>query len=271
MRLFSIILVGSLAVFAQGQDYSADLLQAAMNGRTGKVKAFLDNGASLEAVDADGRTPLMLAAQHGQLATVELLLGRGANASARDRQGDSAYTLAMFDPVGRGSHEEVLKLLPKPPRPKLAIEVTWSASRLTSSCFGTREEVTRTLDQIHLDDKFLRAFADYARISGRNLVELVGRPADADGLLRVQLAPSSACSAPDGDNLNLTVDVNVLGEPGGTFAFAKSYGGAVKGPSAKQAASLAQYAALFEPSIAPHVGPIYWAAVAAVYRLAPAR
>jgi hypothetical protein len=271
MRLFSIMLVSALAIFAQGQDYSADLLQAAMRGRNGQVKAFLDDGASIEAVDADGRTPLMLAAQHGQLATVELLLGRGANASARDRQGDSAYTLAMFDPVGHGNQAGVLKLLPKPPRPKMAIEVTLSSSRLTSSCFGTREAVARTVDEIHLDDKFLRAFADYVRISGRDLVELVGRPADADGLLRVQLVPASACSAPDGDNLNLTIDVNVLGEPGGTFAFAKSYGGAVKGPSAKQAANLAQYAAIFEPSIAPHIGPIYSAAVAAVYRLARPR
>ena len=271
MRFLATVLWSASALLAQGVDYSADLLQAAMRGRSEQVKAFLDDGASLEAVDASGRTPLMLAAQHGQAATVELLLGRGANAFARDREGATAYSLAMFDSVGHGKREAVLKLLPKPPRPKMAIEVKWSPVKLVGSCFGTRETVTRTVDDAHLDDKFLRAFGAYVQASGHKLVELVGLPADADGLLRVELQPASACVPPGGDSLSLVIAVQILREPGGKVVFERTFGGAIKRLNAPLAANLRQYAPIFQPWVQPHAGPIYWAAAAELYRIASAR
>ncbi len=256
------------ALLGQGQDYSGDLLQAALRGRNDQVKAFLDDGASLEAVDGSGRTPLMLAARRGHASTVELLLGRGANPTARDHDGATAYVLALFSPLGRGNHEAVLKLLPTPPRPKMALDVKWSPGKLVSSCFGTREEVARAVDAFHPDDQFLRAFGAYVQSSGRNLLELVGEPADADGLLRVELQPASACAAQTGDNLSLSFDVRIFREPGGATILQKVFGGGVKGLHARTAANLKQYPAVFQPWIAPQAGPIYWAAAGELYRAA---
>jgi hypothetical protein len=272
MRFLAAVMLSASALLGQGQDFSADLLQAALRGRNDQIKAFLDDGASLEAVDRNGRTPLMLAAQHGHAATVELLLGRGANAQARDREGATAYVLAMFSPVGHGDHEAALKLLPAPPRPKLALEVKWTPGKLVSSCFGTREEVTRVVDRFHPDEQFLRAFGAYAQSNGRNLVELVGQPADADALLSVDVQPAAACVAQTGDSLSLTIEVRILREPGGEPISQKTFGGAIKqAVNAPHAANLEQYAAIFEPWIKPHAGPIYWAAAGELYRAAVAR
>jgi hypothetical protein len=268
MRFFAAALWGASVLLGQGQDFSADLLQAAMRGRNDMVKAFLDDGANLEATDRNGRTPLMLAAQHGQAATVELLLGRGAIATTRDHDGATAYLLALFAPAGHGNHEAVLKLLPAPPRPKLAIDIKWSPVKLVSSCFGTREEVARTVDDFHLAEQFLRAFGVYVQSSGRNLVELVGEPAGADGLLSVNLQPASACVAPAGDSLSLSIEVHILREPGGETLLQKTFGAGLKGLHARTATNLKQYAPIFQPWITPQVGPIYWAAAGELYRAA---
>jgi len=271
MRFFAVVLLSAPALLGQGQDFSGDLLQAALRGRSGQVKAFLDDGADLEAVDSNGRTPLMLAAQHGQAATVELLLGRGANPAARGHDGATAYVLALFSPLGRGNHEAALKLLPKPPRPKMALDVKWSPIKLVSSCFATREEVARAVDAFQLPEQFLRAFGAYAQSTGRNLVQLVDEPSDADGLLRVELQPASACVAQAGDNLTLSVEMRVLREPSGETIAQKTFGGGIKGLHAQRATNLKQYASIFEPWIKPHAGPIYWAAAAELYRAAIAR
>ncbi|MFY9726705.1 MAG: ankyrin repeat domain-containing protein [Bryobacteraceae bacterium] len=271
MRLFAAVLLSASALLAQGEDFSPDLLQAAQRGRDAQVKAFLDDGANIEAVDKDGRTPLMLAAQHGHAATVELLLGRGAKADARDRQGATAYVLALFSPAGNGKHEAVLKLLPTPPRPKLALDVRWSPVRLVSSCFGTRQEMARVVDAFHPAEQFLRAFGAYVQSSGRNLVELVGKPSDADALLRVELQPASACVAQAGDHLSLSIEVRIFRQPGMTMILQKLFGAGIKGLHARTVANLEQYAPVIQAWIKPQAGPIYWAAAAELYRFPIAR
>jgi len=271
MRFFAAVLLGASSLIGQGQDFSGDLLQAALRGRNDQVKAFLDDGASPEAADKAGRTALMLAAQRGHSSTVELLLGRGANASARDHEGATAYVLALFSPVGRGDHDAVLKLLPTPPRPKMALDVKWSSVKLVSSCFGTRDEVARAVDGLQLSNQFLRAFGAYVQTSGRNLVELVGQPADADALLRVELQPASACIAQNGDSLSMAIEVRVLRQPGGETIFQKTFGAGIKGLRAEKATNLKQYTSILQPWIKPQAGPIYWAAAAELYRAAGAR
>jgi hypothetical protein len=268
MRFVAVVLVSACGLAAQGQDFAEDLLQAALRGRNDQVKTFLDGGANLEASDRNGRTPLMLAAQHGQAATVALLVERGAKVSARDRDGATAYVLALFSPLGRGDHEAVLKLLPAPPRPRMALEVGWSAGRLASSCFATREEVARTVEGLQLPAQFLRAFGAYVQFSGRDLVQLVGRPADADALLRIELQPTSACVAEAGDIVGLAIDVRVLREPGMEPVFQKPFGAGSQGLHAQRATNLRQYASILQPWIKPQAGPIYWAAAAALYRAA---
>ena len=266
MRFAAAVWLSACSLLAQGQDLSDDLRQAALRGRNEQVKGFLDDGANLEAADRNGRTPLMLAAQHGQPATVELLLGRGANAAARDRDGATAYVLALFSPVGRGDHEAVLKLLPAPPRPKMALEVKWSAGRLASSCFATREEVAREVDRLELAGQFLRAFGAYAQFSGRGLVRFVGQPTDADALLRIEIEPASACVAQTGDSVGLIIEVRLLREPGMEPIFEKPFATGIQGLRPKTAANLRQYASILEPWIKQQAGPIYWAAAGAAYR-----
>jgi len=270
MRLLAAALLSASTLLAQGDDFSDDLLQAALRGRNNQVKAFLDDGAKLEAADRNGRTPLMLAAQHGQASTVGLLLGRGANPAARDHDGATAYTLAVFSPLGHGDHAAVIRLLPAPPRPKLALEVKWSPTRLVSSCFGTRAEVTEVVDGFHPAELFLREFGAYVQSSGRNLVELVGEPSDADALLRIELQPGSACAAQEGDALSLATDVRVFREPGGEAIFQKLLGGGIKGLHAQMAANLEQYAPVFQAWIKPQTGPVYWAVAAELYRMSAA-
>jgi hypothetical protein len=267
MRHCAAVLLSAWALLAQGEDFSADLLQAAMRGRNDQVKAFLDDGANIEAVDRNGRTPLMLAAQHGQASTVELLMGRGARTAARDHDGANAYALALFSPLGHGNHAAVLKLLPTPPRPRLALDVKWSPVRIASSCFGAREDVSKVVDGLHPAEQFLREFAAYARLSGRNLVELVADPADADALLRVELQPASACAGA-GDNLSLAVEVHILREPGMAPVLQKLFGGGIKGLHAQTVANLGQYGPVLQAWIKPQAAPIYWAAVAELYRTA---
>jgi len=208
----------------------------------------------------------MLAAQHGRASTVELLLGRGANPAARDHEGSTAYMLALFSPAGRGDHEAVLKLLPKPPRPKLALEVKWSAAGLASSCFGTREEISRVVESLRPVEQFLREFGAYVQSSGRNLVELAGLPADADAVLRAELRPAAACAAQAGDNLGLSVAVEVVLQPGSKAILQRVFGGGVKGLRSQTATNLGQYAPVFAAWIKPQAAPIYWAAVAELYR-----
>ena len=271
MRLLPAILLAAISLCGQVQDFSADLLEAAMRGRTDQVKAFLDDGADLEAVDSSGRTALMLAAQHGHATTVELLLGRGARPAARDRDGATAFVLALFSPIGRGNHEAVLKLLPAPPRPLLALEATLSSERLVSSCFGSRADTLRVLQALQLPEHFLRAFGAYVQVSGRNLVELVGEPANADALLRIELQPIAACAAPAGDSLGLAIEIQLVRRASQEPLLKKSFGGGIKGLHAQTAANTGQYGAIFQPWIKPQAGPVYWAAAAGLYRAALAK
>jgi len=271
MRFLAAAVFSASALLAQGDDSSGDLLQAALRGRNGQVKAFLDDGADLEAADRSGRTALMLAAQHGQVSTVELLLGRGARADARDSRGDTAYSLALFSPAGRGNHQAILQLLPAPPRPRVALDVRWLPVHLISSCFGTRDQVSQTVDAIHPAERFLREFAAFAQVSGRNLVVLAGDPADADAVLRVEIEPGAACAAQQGDTLSLSLEVRILRPPGMDVVFEKFFGGGVKGLRSQTASNLEQYRPVFEAWIKPQAGPIYWSAAAELYRLAPKR
>jgi uncharacterized protein len=86
------------AGLAAAQDTTADvnrqLLNAVSKGDSASVRILLDNGANVEAKDANGSTPLVLAAERNDIAMVKLLLEKGAAAGAKDQQGDTALIQA---------------------------------------------------------------------------------------------------------------------------------------------------------------------------------
>ncbi len=63
-------------------DPDFELLMAATEGDTSKVKALLEIGTDVNTATYDGVTPLMYAAQNGHLRTVEILIDSGARLNA---------------------------------------------------------------------------------------------------------------------------------------------------------------------------------------------
>ena len=70
---------------------------AAMIGDTEVARTLLDSGASLDARNADGRTPLHTAAFAGKVKVVDLLLERGADPAPRGPIGDTPADSARAD------------------------------------------------------------------------------------------------------------------------------------------------------------------------------
>src|ERR1019366_737927 len=156
-------------------DSGKELLDAASQGHTTSVQDLVAKGAPLEVKDKNGRTPLMLAAQHGHVATVRLLLEKGADDASRDRTGATAWVLAMFAPSGnRNGNDEVLKLLPQPPRPKIAVEAVLTTNNLYNSCIMRLDQLTRLVGGLRLDLLALAAFRRQAAASGKDLIEITG-------------------------------------------------------------------------------------------------
>ncbi|CAK9191193.1 unnamed protein product [Sphagnum troendelagicum] len=73
----------------QGLGQTSLLLSYASKGDVDAVKQLLDEGASANASDYDGRTALHLAASEGHVPVVELLLQHGVDVNPVDRWGDT--------------------------------------------------------------------------------------------------------------------------------------------------------------------------------------
>nr|WP_217345401.1 ankyrin repeat domain-containing protein [Noviherbaspirillum sp. L7-7A]MBV0879678.1 ankyrin repeat domain-containing protein [Noviherbaspirillum sp. L7-7A] len=92
----------------------APLTLAAANGHDAVVILLRQRGATVQHVDAYGRTALIFAARHGKISTVELLLKFGANLHHKCRQGYTAQQHAS-----RAGHSGVVALLQEGhPRPR---------------------------------------------------------------------------------------------------------------------------------------------------------
>jgi hypothetical protein len=262
-------------------DAGAELLAAAAQGRTDRVQALMGQGAPLETRDKEGRTALMLAAQHGHAATVRVLLEKGADATARDERGATAWVLAMFSPAGaRGGIDEVVKTLPQPLRPRLALEASWSVADLYSSCSMRPEQLTRHVNQLQPDRLALAAFRRYFAASGKELVEIAGANgrgvaavpddeafAGADAVLSLVVRPGAACQPQESvDNLSLTIDVQLLRAKDHAVLLRKTFGGGLKGLHRQAVTGQAQYLPVYEDWVKAHAEQIYWAAVEAWFR-----
>jgi ankyrin repeat protein len=91
-----------LLVTAHGRTYAqpaakpiaADFVAAIRKGDTDAIRRLLDNGADVNARDADGNTPLILASFYAGPECVELLLKKGADANATNKAGVTALIRA---------------------------------------------------------------------------------------------------------------------------------------------------------------------------------
>ena len=105
------------------------LAKAAARGNLAKAKELLDEGASINASDALGRTPLHMAAFSGHPKTSDLLIARGANIEAKDRVGMTPLHAAVLG----GDEPEVELILDKNPNIKAATDTGLSALHLAAA------------------------------------------------------------------------------------------------------------------------------------------
>ena len=73
-----------------------DLMYAALEGHTERVKALLRKGADVNARDGEGRTALMFAVVNLHYEAMEALLEHGADVNARAHDGGTALSLAAM-------------------------------------------------------------------------------------------------------------------------------------------------------------------------------
>ena len=105
MRFTLVLTLFTLIGYAA--DSSEDLLAAVRKGDLAAVKAFLDNGANVNAKSPYGATPLFFAADRGNIEMVKLLLQRGADVDVKDTfYGATALTWAA-----EKERIDILKLL----------------------------------------------------------------------------------------------------------------------------------------------------------------
>ena len=175
LRLVVLFVLAIPAVASGNKD--KDLLDAAHRGDIPAVRAALSAGADVETRDKNGRTPLILAAELGNVDMLRLLLEKGAKPDSRGKNGFTAYGTALLLPPGQ--REKVLPVLPKPPLLRLAAESAWLPESMASSCYLSRPELAENIDKLHLDAVVVGAFADYARLKGKDVVEVVR--AEAEG------------------------------------------------------------------------------------------
>ncbi|MGD0499008.1 MAG: ankyrin repeat domain-containing protein [Bryobacteraceae bacterium] len=269
----------ALAFSAMAADPGADLLRAARQGDTPRVRALLDAGAGLEARDKNGRTPLLCAAEQGHADTVRLLLDRGAESGARDREGLTAYGLALFSLDG-AKRAAVLAALPRPPVLRLSLIGRWSPENMTGSCFLGRDQLYRFMTLIHPDALVVGALADSARLNGKDIVDIVradaeglkadvtagtASVADADAIVVLEAKPALSC-AQQFDRLSLAIDVRVWRAGSQTPVFEKTFGGGLTGLHAQQVTSPAQVQPLLENWARSHASSIYGGVLRALMR-----
>ncbi len=100
------LLVTYLLFLAASPLVAQELLRAAREGETSRVRSVLASGADVNETDREGWTALMLAARRNNPEIAEVLIEAGANVAYRDPTGMSALTVAK-----EASAERIVDLL----------------------------------------------------------------------------------------------------------------------------------------------------------------
>lgn len=100
LTLFSLLISSCLQGFKDQEAFDErirqpDLVAAAMNGQTSKVKELVSAGADVNLRWLGSTTPLMAAATGDHGAVIEYLLLSGADPDLKDKAGDTALTIAI--------------------------------------------------------------------------------------------------------------------------------------------------------------------------------
>src|ERR1044071_1884212 len=102
----ALVLTLMLPLIALAGDQNADLIEAAKQGDTDKVRKLLGKGADVNAKDLNGRTALMEAALWRRTETVKVLLDKGADVNAKDNKEETALLA-----TARVGLAEIVKML----------------------------------------------------------------------------------------------------------------------------------------------------------------
>jgi|GEM_PF-1189769 len=148
--------------------YGSELILAAKNGNTGRVRSLLEAGSDLEARDENGLTALMWAIRERRKDIAELLLAAGADVNARDLDGQTTLMWA----ASQGYLEIVQALL----RIGAGIEVKNDLfdSAMAAAVRSGKAEVVQLLLEAGVDvtDKYGRtALMQAVRLGRWNVVE----------------------------------------------------------------------------------------------------
>jgi len=98
--------IASMLKAAQPSEKDINLLSAAQEGNTTKIKDLLIDGAKINTKGPGGITPLYLAAACGHADTVRYLLSKGADINVKTHDGMPALLMAIFE-----GHSEVVEAL----------------------------------------------------------------------------------------------------------------------------------------------------------------
>ena len=99
MKHIPIIIAALVLVGCDNTEVDTTLIQAAKKGNTELVKSALNNGANVNAKDADGWTALHQAALYGPKEAVELLIAKGAAVNVKEKDGWTPLDQAAYNGI----------------------------------------------------------------------------------------------------------------------------------------------------------------------------
>ena len=103
--LLATVLLSLSLAWGQAVNLDTELIRAAEVGNAERVKNLLQQGARVNAQDAQGRSALLVATRANHIEVARVLIQKGADVNLRDNIQDSAHLYA-----GAAGHVEILKM-----------------------------------------------------------------------------------------------------------------------------------------------------------------